>query len=121
MKFVDPDAKWMELALCGSRDQFLHFADHDFGKQALNRMEKRAIQMCFQCPVRNECLRYAVDKRERHGIWGGSLDTDRQPIYALLDRHHEPQDARRATEALDAAITLRATQEGLIGREEEIA
>lgn len=107
----------MRGALCASRDQFIHFADHDFGKQELNRMERRAIQMCFQCPVRKECLRYAIDKRERHGIWGGSLDTDRQPVYALLDRHSGPQDARRATEALDVAITLRATQTGLISEE----
>ena len=118
MRFVDPDADWMRGALCASRDQLIHYADHDFGKQGLNRMEKRAIRMCFDCPVRNECLSYAVDKRERHGIWGGSLDTDRQPVYALLDRHSGPQDARRATEALDVAITLRARQEGLIGREE---
>lgn len=30
-----------------------------------------ASGICFQCPVRLECLKEACDKKEPYGIWGG--------------------------------------------------
>jgi WhiB family redox-sensing transcriptional regulator len=33
--------------------------------------EARAKEICHGCPVRVECLDYALSIREPHGIWGG--------------------------------------------------
>ena len=33
---------------------------------------KHALQICGGCPVRTECLRYAIENKIDHGIWGGS-------------------------------------------------
>lgn len=30
-----------------------------------------AVGICFTCPVRQECLQEACDKKEPYGIWGG--------------------------------------------------
>lgn len=37
-----------------------------------------ARMWCNGCPVRQECLDYALEMNERHGIWGGSSEMDRR-------------------------------------------
>jgi len=48
---------------------------HADTSDVLERSE--AIRICFTCPVRVECLTYAVDAGEREGIWGGKTPTQR--------------------------------------------
>ena len=38
--------------------------------------EAKAI--CSGCPVRQECLDYALDSRQAYGIWGGKTPTERR-------------------------------------------
>lgn len=35
------------------------------------RRSNRARQICAGCGIRMECLRAAVERREKYGIWGG--------------------------------------------------
>jgi hypothetical protein len=30
-----------------------------------------AASICFDCPVRQQCLKWACSAKQRHGIWGG--------------------------------------------------
>jgi len=46
------------------------------------RREARAKAICNECRVRSECLSYAVDIREQHGIWGGLSETERKVIHS---------------------------------------
>lgn len=63
---------------------FFSAADTD---QALAR------KTCRRCPVRVDCLTYAIDDGERHGVWGGvlmSAPAERRRVLrgpALLDPH----------------------------------
>jgi WhiB family redox-sensing transcriptional regulator len=41
---------------------------------------KVAKKLCQACPVKVECLGYALDAREPHGIWGGMTVKDRLGI-----------------------------------------
>jgi WhiB family transcriptional regulator, redox-sensing transcriptional regulator len=52
----------------------------------------QAKRICRRCPVKIECLAYALDNDERHGIWGGLSAQERAkpklseqpPLTALL-------------------------------------
>lgn len=37
----------------------------------------RARQLCKECPVRAECLRWALDHDEPRGVWGGLTAAER--------------------------------------------
>lgn len=41
---------------------------------------KAAQAVCDGCPVREECLEYAIVNGEEHGIWGGASEAERKRI-----------------------------------------
>ena len=41
-----------------------------------------AIAICAVCPVRQQCLDHALQRRERLGIWGGKTAGQRRAILA---------------------------------------
>jgi WhiB family transcriptional regulator, redox-sensing transcriptional regulator len=44
--------------------------------------EANAKAICATCTVRRDCLDYAVQIREPHGIWGGLNETERRLVLA---------------------------------------
>jgi WhiB family redox-sensing transcriptional regulator len=36
-----------------------------------NSLGLQAKKFCASCPVVEECLQYALENNEKHGIWGG--------------------------------------------------
>ncbi len=67
------DLSWMEDALCAQTDPDLFYPEKG-GSTA------PATSICRSCPVRAECLEYAVSHDIRHGIWGGTSDNDRKRL-----------------------------------------
>lgn len=59
----DP-APWMEQALCAQSDPDAWFPERGDSVTIPRRV-------CQDCPVRVECLTYAIENNEREGIWGG--------------------------------------------------
>lgn len=57
------DKHWMDDAAC--QDTYLNFYTNDDTEKA------QAKRLCMECPVRKQCLQYALDNTERFGIWGG--------------------------------------------------
>ena len=42
--------------------------------------ERKAKAICAVCPVRVECLNYAIRIREPHGVWGGLNEIERRAM-----------------------------------------
>ncbi len=40
----------------------------------------RAKAVCRACPVRRECLDWAVEANERAGVWGGTTPDERAQL-----------------------------------------
>jgi WhiB family redox-sensing transcriptional regulator len=48
--------------------------------------ERQAKAICARCPVRIECLEYAIRIREPHGIWGGLNELERRILIRERER-----------------------------------
>lgn len=66
---------WKLSALCKERPDIDFFAEFD-KRDATNL--KEAKKVCLACPVRDECLQYAMDNVEDSGIWGGFSSRERR-------------------------------------------
>ncbi|HEX9682272.1 MAG TPA: WhiB family transcriptional regulator [Acidimicrobiales bacterium] len=42
--------------------------------------ERQAKAICAGCEVRKECLDFALEIREQHGIWGGLNEAERKAL-----------------------------------------
>jgi WhiB family redox-sensing transcriptional regulator len=63
---------WLERASCRGEPLDVFFPGE-------NGEYVRARAVCGICPVRAECLDYALTPpRERHGFWGGATERERQ-------------------------------------------
>lgn len=62
---------WMKLRACGPSSAELFFGFSDEAVAA-------AKAICATCPVRERCLDYAIDIKERHGVWGGMTYDERR-------------------------------------------
>ena len=69
MTAVDDVADWRARGACASADPDLFFPAYASGLSL--RQERRAKAVCARCPVREECLQYALDSAQPVGVWGG--------------------------------------------------
>lgn len=76
---------WMDSSLCAQSDPELFYPEKGQSANAAKRV-------CSQCPVRQECLDWAVDAGEDHGVWGG---LSRKERHAYAKRLGAPHSARR--------------------------
>ena len=67
------DLGWQERALCAQTDPEIFFPEKGGGTRAAKRV-------CRACEVRAECLEYALENGERHGIWGGLSERERRCV-----------------------------------------
>jgi WhiB family transcriptional regulator, redox-sensing transcriptional regulator len=64
---------WQERALCAQTDPEAFFPEK-------GGSTREAKKICVQCPVRAECLEYALSNDERFGIWGGLSERERRRL-----------------------------------------
>ena len=70
--------RWQDRGRCRDLDPDLFFPPLD-GESADQRhaRERAAKAVCAACPVRDECLSWALANRERLGVWGGLTERER--------------------------------------------
>ena len=67
------DTQWMRRGRCKDMDPAIFFPNDGVGVQVAQRI-------CAECPVRAECLDYALDNRVDHGVWGGASERERRRL-----------------------------------------
>ena len=74
--------EWQDRAACKGEDPDLFFPTRGRGKA------KAGKAICAVCPVRRECLEFAVNTPgwDDCGIWGGTSAGERRPIRAARRR-----------------------------------
>ncbi len=68
---------WQSRAACGGARAWLFFGPDGETEQERQARESRAKAVCASCPVRVECLEYALEHYVRFGIWGGLNEHER--------------------------------------------
>lgn len=64
---------FMDLGSCRGTDPDVFFPDRGESLEP-------AKSICAECIVRDECLEYALENRERFGVWGGTSERERRRI-----------------------------------------
>ena len=67
------DTEWMRRGRCKDMDPAIFFPNDGVGVQVAQRI-------CAECPVRGDCLEYALDNRVDHGVWGGASERERRRL-----------------------------------------
>jgi WhiB family redox-sensing transcriptional regulator len=70
---MDDDMGWMEQGLCRDRAPATFFPSDGVGVDV-------ARKICATCPVKDDCLEYALENRIDHGVWGGCSERERRRI-----------------------------------------
>lgn len=94
---------WTTLAACKGMP-----ADLFFTERGKSTAEAKAV--CAGCPVREQCLDYAMANTERFGVWGGLSEHERRRL-----RAHQRRDGEPAPPKLRHALTrvaLSGTESG---------
>ena len=86
---------WIERGRCIGEDPDLFFPVGAAGPAI--EQTARAIEICLECPVRAECLEWALDTCQDAGVWGGMGEEQRREI----------RRARRRVAAADADLLTR--------------
>ena len=67
------DATWMAHAKCRGMNPSTFFPTDGAGFET-------ARKICLECPVRADCLEYALVNRIDQGAWGGTSERERRRI-----------------------------------------
>ncbi|MDQ3979797.1 MAG: WhiB family transcriptional regulator [Actinomycetota bacterium] len=71
------DVRWREDAACRGVDTDVFFP-------ATDEEAEEAKAICASCPVREECLSFALQTRQEDGVWGGLTETERRRLRRRL-------------------------------------
>ena len=81
--------KWQKDSLCAQPEN-VEAIEWFFSKDP---QEKYAAKnLCFSCPVRKQCLQWALEHRQIWGIWGGK---DEVEMRRTLSVSYKGEEARR--------------------------
>lgn len=77
------DRSWQMKGLCRGNHSYLFFPPSTVErKDDRERREIKAKAICSVCPVKGDCLEFAVEIKEPYGIWGGLTETERRQVIA---------------------------------------
>ncbi len=87
---LSADDAWSDDAACKAADVRIFFSSDD-------TEQRQALELCAACPVREKCLRYAVQNGEMYGVWGGLTESDRRSM--IREARRRRRERERQTDA----------------------
>ncbi|WP_031016800.1 WhiB family transcriptional regulator [Streptomyces sp. NRRL S-1314] len=69
---------WRHGAACRTEDPELFFPIGTSGPSLLQTEQAKAV--CRRCPVRKQCLEWALETGQSIGVWGGTSETERRAL-----------------------------------------
>ena len=80
---------WMDDASCLNQDPEIWFPEHNYSSKVARRIcngvpDRAGVRE--PCPVRAECLLYALQTDSREGVWGGLSERQRRGLHAAHAR-----------------------------------
>ncbi|GAB3863220.1 hypothetical protein GCM10028801_30330 [Nocardioides maradonensis] len=79
---------WWGQANCGSTDPAAFFPE----KGDVRTATLQALKVCKECPVSTQCLQWALDNNELHGIFGGTTPNDRRVLLGKNPKGRAPRE-----------------------------
>ena len=80
--------EWVHRALCTDEDPELFFPIGTTGPAASQIDAAKAV--CARCPVRLECLEWAMLTAQDSGVWGGLSEEERRALRRARKRSLRP-------------------------------
>ncbi|MFE7423123.1 WhiB family transcriptional regulator [Rhodococcus sp. NPDC057529] len=84
---------WQIRARCRAMDTELFFPQDPEPRPDRIRRERKAKEVCIDCPVLRECRNYALAAGEVYGVWGGTSESERRTMHRTeirIDRVKAP-------------------------------
>lgn len=79
------DTSWHERGVCHGMDP--QDAEQTFFPRPRDHWSiAEAKELCDLCPVRQDCLNFALENGIRHGIWGGLTESERRRPHDRLSQ-----------------------------------
>lgn len=80
-------ADWRDQAACREKDTNLFFPVAR--TRGWMKQTREAKQVCAPCPVREACLKWALETGQRSGVWGGLSAKERKSRYQVKESQSE--------------------------------
>ncbi|MTD58756.1 transcription factor WhiB [Amycolatopsis sp. RM579] len=93
---TEADLAWHDDAACVGTDPDSFYPEQGPG---ITLDVAAAKRVCLRCPVRPNCLAYAIAHDERHGIWGGLTPQERRRHKAKTGPRRQDAEIGRLTRA----------------------
>lgn len=77
-------ADWRHRAACLTEDPDLFFPVGATGPAILQMEEAKRV--CKRCEVKEECLTWALENGQDHGVWGGTSEDERRAMKRRASR-----------------------------------
>ncbi|WP_055702959.1 WhiB family transcriptional regulator [Streptomyces silaceus] len=87
--------EWLRKAACRNADPELFFPVGEKGPAL--RDIRAAKRICARCPVKRECLDWALGTGQTSGVWGGTCEEERTALRRAERRRAaaaEPRSSR---------------------------
>lgn len=92
---VPDPPEWRKHGACRGADPEIFFPSR-------GEATAEAKEICAGCPVRGECLDFALDIGEKFGIWGGKSERERRRMRRGRERSSYSDERRRQVQSMHA-------------------